>query len=223
MVNAINKIGAKIIGGTSKARPVRALANKFDKDFEKSIAATTVISIILKDGIGCYKYVTQSLNNKKIPEEKRRFVAALDLTNGALMIAAQILLFLAMRKMSGPLFNKLFKKSFNPKAQENIAAKLHMNEAAKGLQRTRKTVFDKKFNDVKNTALGCFKYVVDLAAATIIGKRVVVPLIATPLASKDEKRMNKEPKIQSENSTPATGTKLDVVASTNLLAPYKKA
>ena len=240
MVNPINKVGAYVIGGSSKLAPVKALAKKFDKDFDKTIGTVTVASIILKDGIGCYKYVTQSLNNKKIPEEKRRFVAALDLTNGVLMIAAQILLFLLMRKMSGPLFNKLFKKSFNPKIKEDIAAKLHTKQMAEHANRTRKTVFDKIYdNNVKAKAMGAFKYVIDLAAATIIGKRVVVPLIATPLASKVEKKMNQNPKFNAkmqegnENSveekkpeqkaieTPV-GANLDIVtSSTNLLNPYK--
>ena len=75
----------------------------------------TVGSIVAKDGIGCVKYVSQSLNNDKIPEKQRNFVAALDLTNGILMILAQIGMFALMRKYSGPIFDKIFKKSFNPK------------------------------------------------------------------------------------------------------------
>ena len=48
----------------------------------------------------------------------------------------------------------------------------------------------KDYNAVKKDALDLFKFVVDIAAATIIGKRVIVPLIATPLAKKVEKKLD---------------------------------
>ena len=69
-----------------------------------------VASIIAKDGLGCYLYVTQSLNNKNIPDDKRKFVASLDLTNGLLMILFQIAVF----KMSKPVLTKLFNKILTP-------------------------------------------------------------------------------------------------------------
>ena len=68
---------------TKKAFP------KYEKDDAKLIAGVGVASIVAKDGLGCYLYVKQSLNNDKIPEDKRKFVAALDLANGGLMIAMQ--------------------------------------------------------------------------------------------------------------------------------------
>lgn len=51
----------------------------YEKDNAKFMSAIGVTSIVLKDGLGCYLYVKQSLNNEKIPEDKRKFVAALDL------------------------------------------------------------------------------------------------------------------------------------------------
>ena len=115
-------IGSKIAKATNGGA-AKWLGNKFQQDPEKALAMATVTSIILKDGIGCSMYVTQSMNNKKIPEKKRKFVAALDLTNGVLMIAAQIAMFFAMRKYSGTMFNKLLKKSFNPINKSNIISK----------------------------------------------------------------------------------------------------
>ena len=150
----------------------------------------------MKDGIGCAMYVYQSLNNKKIPEKKRKFVSALDLTNGVLMIAAQIGMFFAMRKYSGPLFNKMFSKSFDAVAKSNMLARLRMNGTKARMQNpdlplVRTLDSSKEFEKVKKIGSGLFEFVANTAAATIVGKRVIVPLIATPAASKVEKWMNK--------------------------------
>jgi len=198
-MSGINPIG-KYIAKATTTRPAVWLGEKFQKNPESALAAATVSSIVLKDGIGCVMYVTQSLNNKKIPEEKRRFVAALDLTNGVLMIAAQIAMFLAMRKYSGPIFEKLFKKSFNAENKSNIISKLRMKAAEKGEAVYKKLKLEKDYEEVKKDALGLFKFVVDIAAATIVGKRIIVPLIATPLAKKVEKRMNKD-NVKDESKT----------------------
>ena len=240
IVNSIGTSIGKTIAKATNYKPAVWLGEKFEKNPEGALAAATVTSIVLKDGIGCVMYVTQSLNNKKIPDEKRKFVAALDLTNGVLMIAAQIAMFLAMRKYSGPIFEKLFKKSFNPESKINSISRVRMHEAAKDATKVpKKSKVDKEYEEVKKDALDLFKFVVDIAAATIVGKRVIVPLIATPLAKKVEKRMNEgkdEPKEESkqivenlkaeENSQETAEIevpKLDIVQdNSNLLAKYKK-
>ena len=114
-MSVIDKIGqgtagvvSRTLGAVSKSKPMKSLTGKFQGNFEEALAWTTVGSILVKDGIGCYKYVTQSMRNKEIPEEKRNFVASLDLTNGLLMIGTQIGMFFLMRKFSEPIFNKLF-------------------------------------------------------------------------------------------------------------------
>ena len=182
---------AKGMGWFTKTRPMQALGAKWAKDPEGVLGAATVTSIILKDGIGCAMYVTQSLNNDRIPEEKRKFVAALDLTNGLLMILAQIGMFLAMRKYSGKIFDKVFGKTFNKIAQSQFVSRIRMKAAKEGAPVKKKLGLQKLFDKEKDDALGVFKFVLDISAATIIGKRVIVPLIATPLAKKVEKRMNK--------------------------------
>lgn len=176
---------AKASNGTSW------VGRKFNEIPETALAVGTVSSIILKDGIGCAMYVTQSLNNDKIPEKKRKFVAALDLTNGVLMIGAQIAMFFAMRKYSGPMFKALFKKSFNPQTRANIISKIRMEQMEKNGKTSAKQVFNRAFDKVEDEGAGLFKFVLDIAAATILGKRVIVPLVATPLAKKVEKKMEK--------------------------------
>ena len=84
-----------------------------------------------------------------------------------------------------------------------------------------------------------FKFVADVSAATIVGKRIIVPLIATPLAKKVETKMEKhhageapktdakpQEETKSTDKQQATGKNLDVVStgntSTNLLDKYNK-
>lgn len=235
----IQSVGTSIGKGIAKAtnsKPATWLAEKWNKNPEDTIALATVTSIVLKDGIGCFMYVTQSLNNKKIPDEKRKFVAALDLTNGVLMIAAQIAMFFAMRKYSGPIFEKIFKKSFDKTSISDIVSRIRLKAANEGKDVPRKLTLERAYQNVKDEALGLFKFVADIAAATIIGKRVIVPLIATPLAKKVEKKMDKnndkndtqEP-VDSENSNNQDKISKEEMqptfsnsAETNLLAKYKK-
>ena len=225
---------SRVMGKASYTKPLKKLGKWFEKNPEGALAGATVTSIILKDGIGCAMYVTQSLNNKKIPDEKRKFVAALDLTNGLLMILAQIGMFFAMRKYSGPIFKKIFGKSFSALAKNHTISRMQMKAAKVGKGWAKRLKLEKVFDKVEKSGLDLFKFVADIAAATIIGKRVIVPLIATPLAKKVEAWMNKgkepsktqsdeaskiqEPSMQGNN--PQTETKK--AESTNLLEKYRQ-
>ena len=222
---------AQGMGYLSKTKALKALGNAWNKNPEGVLAGATVASIVLKDGIGCAMYVTQSLNNKKIPDEKRKFVAALDLTNGGLMILAQIAMFFAMRKYSGPIFKKVFAKSFNDVAKNQTIARLQMNAAKTGKGFAKYMKLEKVFDKVEKSGLDLFKFVADIAAATIVGKRIIVPLIATPFAKKVENWMGKKEAKSSETAeevsaaAPAmTGneTKTQAEGPTNLIEKYKQ-
>lgn len=194
-VDPISKGIAKVLGSVSKSKPIKVLKDQFQKNPEGTLAATTVASIVVKDGIGCYKYVTQSLNNKEIPEERRAFVTSMDLTNGILMIGTQLGMYALMRKYSGPLFNKLFKRSFSPKAKRDMLTKLRMEAEKMGQSMPKKNTVERNFEEVKKEGLDLFKFIFDVGIATIIGKRIITPFIATPLASMVQKRffpINKE-------------------------------
>ena len=104
MANPITKIVAGGLAGGSRTKAYNWLANKVTrKTVDDVIAYTTIGSVVAKDAVGCAMYVYQSLHNEKIPENRRGFVAALDLTNGGLMIASQLLLFFGMRKINDKL------------------------------------------------------------------------------------------------------------------------
>lgn len=234
VTSKIESGASTVLGGLSKTKPMRKFAEAFQKDPENMIAMSTVASIVIKDGVGCYKYVTQSLNNDRIPEEKRKFVAALDLTNGVLMIAAQIAMFFAMKRFSEPIFNKIFKNTFNDKNIKNGIERIRMIQGKLGVPVSRKLNLEKDYKTVRKNALDVFKFVADIAAATIVGKRIIVPLIATPLANKTQKLMDKKSGGKHADAAATTPTeastdkqaqdtkKLDVQeGETNLLKRYK--
>lgn len=149
------------------------------------IASLGVASIVLKDGFGCYLYVKQSLNNKKIPEDKRKFVAALDLANGGLMILLQILMTYTISKKAfqEKMFSKFFGKMFNRQSSKSMQAimetKDHLRGKIKGNQ-----AFHRAFEGYQDAAVSALGSLTTLVAATIVGKRVLTPFIATPLADK---------------------------------------
>ena len=181
-INPINNFFSRTLGAISKAKPMKKLVKSFQDDPAKALTVTTVGSIVVKDGVGCYKYVTQSMKNEEIPEKQRKFVASLDLTNGILMIATQIAMVFLMRKISEPMFNKLFSKSFNPKAKRDMLTRLRMEADKIGAKIPRKIEAEKAYEKVRSDALDLFKFVIDVGVATIIGKRIITPFIATPLA-----------------------------------------
>lgn len=207
----------------------------------KYIDGLGVASIVAKDGLGCYLYVTQSMNNKDIPDDKRKFVAALDLTNGLLMIGFQILMFFTVsnKVCQTKMFDKAFGKMFNRPVKKLYQSIIKTKPGHEHLDDIK---YSQDFNDFRGKVKDAFGGFTSLIAATIVGKRMLVPFIATPLAGKVEKKMaqmsdpkntNKPEEAKTENnSIPAMKGSLpqEVPAveevkentNTNLLDKYKK-
>lgn len=197
---SISSIGSNLFSKMANCKMMRKLAKNYEADKTKFITGVAVTSIVLKDALGCYMYVNQSLNNKKIPEEKRAFVAALDLANGGLMIAAQLLAFFTIsnKKVQEKMFNSLFGKSINRSFRKNVIDKLANNKKFTNLS---KKILNDKFAAYKKTAINAFGMFTSLVASTILAKRVVVPFIATPLATHlKDKYMEKGPKKEDKTS-----------------------
>lgn len=98
-ISSINKISNKINTQVGKvfeyATKNKFIAKSLEQGYNepaKFAAKMFIVSIVTKDLVGCYYYTTQSLNNKRIPEEKRKFVAALDLMQGIINVGGQILI-----------------------------------------------------------------------------------------------------------------------------------
>src|SRR5574344_787589 len=209
------------------------------------ITKLSIASLIIKDGFGCYLYVKQSLHNKKIPEDKRKFVAALDLTNGGLMILMQILAFktISHPKIQKILFDKIFKKCIARPALKGYRSITDAVFEANPEYRTRLSgkEFHVAMDKYELTARQAFSQLSSLIAAAIVGKRIVVPFIATPLADKVEAYMQKQAKpvpvnkdtINTYDSQTAPADKMqnsmtssyrgNEVKQTNLLDKYQKA
>lgn len=172
------------------------------KDPMKYATYMVIASIVSKDFINCYYYTTQSLNNKKIPEEKRKFVASLDLMNGIIMVFGQLLAGIGFEKvMNSKLFNKYIAQKLDEDVLKKHAKKLV--EKAKNLTKPASLEDiqaelikqygsnSKKFKAMK----GGFGLVITFFATTAFTKRVLAPLFSTPLAGWfSEKYMNKKPK-----------------------------
>lgn len=203
--NTIKSYGTKAVDTTLR-KPLKAVSETkfFDyisKKYNASSAAekakfmslVSVSSIVLKDGLGCYLYVKQSLNNDKIPADKRKFVAALDLANGGLMIAMQLLMLVTFSndKVQKKLFNKMFGKRFERSAAKSLQSILEKKEKLKGMEGPE---FHKALDNYKKNITTAFGYLTSLVAATILGKRVIVPFIATPLADKTKAWMSRNDK-----------------------------
>ncbi len=151
------------------------------------IAQIALWSNLTKDAVNCYYYVTQSLNNKKIPEDKRKFVAGLDLSNGILNVISQFILGNAVIDWSDKFFDK------------HIAPKFY---AEKALEKAKEAPI--KYSTIealtdaikqnKGIAKTGMKVIATVAATQIICKRIIVPLFATPMASYFRKEFEKRDK-----------------------------
>lgn len=177
----------------SELKPMDTVCKKYRANKRNFINGLGIASIVIKDGLGCYFYVNQSMNNKKIPEDKRKFVAALDLANGGLMIAMQILLFktISNKLVQTKLFDKMFGKHFNRAAKKGYLSIIKSRDRFKTLSEGQ---FNKSMDKVKDTTFDAFANIASLLAATTIGKRVIVPFIATPLADKTKAWMSRNDK-----------------------------
>lgn len=175
----------------SEAGFVKNAGKKVNENNRKYIDGLGVASIVAKDGLGCYLYVTQSMNNKDIPDDKRKFVAALDLTNGLLMIGFQILMFFTVshKVCQTKMFDKFFGKLFDRPIKKLYQTAIQNSPDIKNVNNIKYT---KEFEKIRANVKDAFGGLTSLAAATIIGKRMLVPFIATPLAGKVEKKMNEK-------------------------------
>lgn len=183
MNRIVNEGFKKPINWVSNTKLMDNVCKNYQNKNLKYMGAWAIGSIVLKDGFGCYLYVKQSLNNKDIPDDKRNFVAALDLANGGLMILSQLIAFktISNEKIQAAIFDGAFKKTFSEASKKGYEAILKNKDQFKNLTgKDFNIAFDKFHSNIKST----FGLLITLVASTILAKRVLVPFIATPLAEK---------------------------------------
>ena len=140
------------------------------------------------------------------------------------------------------MFDKAFGKMFDRPLRKMYQAYARSTEGFSDITGAK---FNKDFNSIRNSVKDAFGGLTSLAAATIVGKRMLVPFIATPLAGEVEKKMAEKEAMQngqkpaakedksnptmlgtqkSQATTPAVqGQTLNVSdGDTNLLAKYRK-
>lgn len=167
----VTKIGNKILNS-------RILNGISSKQAGEAAATIALISTTTKDLVNCIYYTNQSLTNKKIPEEKRKFVAGIDLSNGVLNVASQATLGVVIKNQLPQMFDAIFSKTSK------------LNNTAYGLAKNGFVLFG------------------TLVFAQVLLKRVLTPFIATPMAhyfkEYADKKANTNKPADSENKEAGT-------------------
>lgn len=192
----------KPLKALSQTKLMDKVAGEYQSKNMKCIAGLGILSIALKDGLGCYLYVKQSLNNKDIPESKRKYVAALDLANGGLMILSQLIMFktISNKAVQSKIFDKLYGQFFTRAAKKGYNLIIRNNQKFKNATgKDFNIAFDKFNSEIKDA----FSLLTTLVAATVLAKRVIVPFIATPMADKAKTFLENQEK-KSTASKPKT-------------------
>lgn len=146
-----------ISGVFKKISESKTFNNHVKKVINDDIFAARMLvgSNVLKDAIVYSFRYNKSANNEEIPEEKREFVASMDMASGITTCVVQLALAFVItnRKMQAKACDKLFG---------------HLKNKSKELYSISKKGF------IAAAAL---------IGSGVIGERVLVPLIATPIAS----------------------------------------
>lgn len=124
-------------------------------------AKSIVVCSVMKDVFAYTVRYKTTMDNEKIPEKRRPFVAAMDMASGIVTAVAQIAVGFSIA---------------NPKLQNKL-----WDSMFKGAQ----------FKNI-GVAKKSFATILALVGSGIITERIIVPLLATPLAEKMEKKFFKK-------------------------------
>lgn len=185
---AINQVNDNFFD-TKPMNKIYKYATEHPEAFASRMA---LVSALTKDAVGCYYYVKQSLENKKIPDDKRDFVAALDLMNGILNISLQLSVGLWIdnnyKKWFDGSIGKVLDKANTRKITKKIMPLINTDK------NPEKVTFEQAEAFLRDKILGKsgkaatwlkvgFGAAVVLTATQVVTKRMIVPFISTPLAT----------------------------------------
>lgn len=198
IVTPILKTTGKLIEKGANTSYMESKYNQSISDPARFAASMLVTSIVSKDLVGCGFYTYQSLNNEKIPEEKRKFVAALDLVNGILMVGGQFLIGKIIDAKMTPWLTSKFTGTIKDKntgveTTVNSNALLHPENLKKIIKKhmTPEAIKEgvkiedivTKINKLCRTPFEKgFGILVTAIATTALTKRTIVPFLSTPIA-----------------------------------------
>lgn len=175
----------KVIDSFYNSNLGKKLANP--KATVATAALIATVSNVSKDAVNCAYYTVQSLNNERIPEDQRKFVAALDLANGIMNVGVQIAMAFGLSDLITSVFDNKIAKAKYFKADENIIKEKFEGLTEELKAKTTKEEFAKGYkklvsNRTKAARLGFTVLAVNIAMQ-ILTKRIITPLFATPMAS----------------------------------------
>lgn len=206
-VNSIYKPIGKFLDKTAKG-PLKNVLESARLNPAQYAARLTVLSFVSKDLINTCVYTYQSLNNERIPKEKRSFVAANDLVLGFFNFFGQIYMQkYVCEKFMTPALESRLTGLFKPKNQPEVYKHSNAPFASDNIAKLAKDVIKGKSEQFKNlkpneieeivkhvTAkagaggrraldikIGLGVVVSSLATTAFI-KRTISPLFATPIA-----------------------------------------
>ena len=168
-------------------------------------ALIATVSNVSKDAVNCAYYTIQSLNNERIPEDQRKFVAALDLSNGIMNVGVQIAMAFGLSKWVESVFDNKLAKSKDFSLKDDIIKEKFKNLPEELKKKTTEAQFLKDYKGkmegrVKLSKTGFTVLFVNIAMQ-ILTKRIITPLFATPMASyfkRGFEQAEAEKKAQSE-------------------------
>lgn len=108
---SLQAISRVVERGINKVANSKIMKKAFSERAGEMAATIALASTTTKDAVNCYYYTNQSLHNKKIPEEKRKFVAAIDLSNGILNVVSQLTIGAYIKNQLPQTFDKWFKNT----------------------------------------------------------------------------------------------------------------
>ena len=150
-------------------------------------ALIATVSNVSKDAVNCAYYTVQSLNNERIPEDQRKFVAALDLANGLMNVGVQIAMAFGLSDLVTSFFDNKIAKSKDFSLNESVIKEKFAKLPAELKKKTTEAQFIKDYvqkmeGRIKIARTGFTVLFVNIAMQ-ILTKRIITPLFATPMAS----------------------------------------
>lgn len=229
-INNVYKSVGKTLNKTATKGLIYKQLEKARKEPAKYAGKLLVLSFISKDVINTIIYTAQSLNNKKIPEDKRSFVAANDLVLGFFNFGGQLLSAGLAEKYLVP---KIIAKKYTGHIKDAnevdqylysnapLAPDVIKNKSMEAIKRRGLKLEDAQVKEICGDAIkklsGTSQKGKDIAAGVVIVgsalattalvKRTISPLFSTPIAGWLGNRWDKNKQDK------ANQAKLDMVAS----------
>ena len=183
----------KVIDSFYNSNIGKKLANP--KATVATAALIATVSNVSKDAVNCAYYTIQSLNNERIPEDQRKFVAALDLSNGIMNVGVQLATAFGLSAWIESIFDNKIAKSKDFSLKEEAIKEKFAKLPEELKKKTTEAQFIKDYAQkmegrVKLARTGFTVLFVNIAMQ-ILMKRIITPLFATPMASFFKERFEK--------------------------------